>query len=69
MLMTPLSTIGAALVMTSRYASAIAGVAFCCANAIIAPFAFILDFIIPMWARAFGRKSALLITDVISWSN
>jgi hypothetical protein len=65
---TPLSTVLAVVMMTSRYSIAICAVAFWCVIAIIAPLAFLLVFIIPMWAEACWWNSALLIADPIPWS-
>jgi len=65
---TPMSTVRAALMMTSRYSSAIAAIAFWSVIAVIAPFGFLLAFIIRMWAAVFWWRSPLLIADAISWS-
>jgi len=65
---TPLSTVLAAVVMMSRYCRAISAVAFGCVMAVIVPLAFLLAFMILMWAGAFWWKSAQLVADAISWS-
>ena len=68
MLVTPLSTMRAAVMMTSRYISGIAAVAFWWVTAVIVPLAYLFVFIIRTWAGAFCWKSARLIADAISWS-
>jgi len=68
MSMTPLSTVRAALLMTSLYASAITAVAFWWVIAIIVPFVFRFTFIIRIWAGTFWWKRAVLVTNTISWS-
>ena len=65
---TPLSTVLAVVMMMSRYRRAISGVAFWCVIAVIVPLAFLLAFMILMWAGAWWWNSALLIADAISWS-
>jgi len=66
--MTPLSTVCTPLLMTSRYISSIAAVAFWWVIAMIAPFAFHFAFMIRMWAGALRWQSELLIADTISRS-
>jgi len=65
---TPLSTVLAGLMITSRYCIAICTVALLCVNAVVAPFALVPEFMILMWAGACWSKSALLIADAISGS-
>jgi len=65
---TPLSTVLAAVMMRSQYRRAISAVAFWCVIAVMVPFAFLLAFMIQMWAAASWWNSALLIADAISWS-
>jgi len=64
--MTPLSTVHTAMMMMSCYCIAISAVAFWCVIAVIVPFAFLLAFMIVIWAGACWWKSALLIADAIS---
>jgi len=66
--MTPLSTVHAAVLIMSWYCIAISAIAFWCMIAVIAPLAFLLAFMILMWAGACWWKSTLLISDTISWS-
>jgi hypothetical protein len=65
---TPLSTVLAGLMMMAQYHSAVSAVEFECVIPVITPLAFLLTFMILMWASAFWWKSALLIADAISWS-
>jgi len=67
-LMTPLSTVLAAVMMMLRYCRAISALAFWYVIVVIALLAFLLAFMIRMWAGACRWKSALLIADAISWS-
>ena len=54
--------------MMSWYHSAISAVAFWCVIPVIVPLAFLLGFMILLWAGACWLKSALLIADTICWS-
>jgi hypothetical protein len=54
--------------MMSLYRIAISAVAFWYMIAVITPFAFLLAFMILMWAGGYWWNSALLIADSISWS-
>jgi len=63
-----LSTMRAAVMMTSQYLSAIAAVAFWLVIAVIVTLEVLFGFMIRMWAGAFWWNSPLLIADAISWS-
>jgi len=65
---TPLSTDLVAVMMMSRLHRAISAVAFWCVTAVIAPLAFLLGFMILIWAGACWWESALLIAEGVSWS-
>ena len=65
---TLLSTVLAAVMMMSRYCSAISAVAVGFVNAVTPPLAFRLVFMILMWAGAFWWKCTPSIADVISGS-
>jgi len=65
---TPLLTVLAALMMMTWYQRAISAVAFWWVIAVIVPLAFLVAFMILMWAGACSWKSTLLIADAISWS-
>jgi len=65
---THFSTILTTMMIMSRYRIAISAVAFWCVIAVIAPFAFLLAFMILRWAGPCWWKSALLIANAICWS-
>lgn len=48
---------------------AVYGVGFRCMIAVIVPIAFLLVFMLLMWAESCSWKTTLLITDAISWSS
>ena len=66
--MITLSTVCAASMMTSRYSSSIAAVAFRCAIAVVVPSAFLFAHNVQMWAGACWWKSAVLTASAMSWS-
>lgn len=65
--MTALSTVRAALMTTSWYASAITAIAFWWVIAMIEPFTFFSSLIMWMLGGAFWSNWALLVADPISW--
>jgi len=61
-------TVLTAMMMTLQFLRAISAVVFCCVIAMIAPFAFFFEFIIPIRAGICYWKSALCVANAMSWS-
>jgi hypothetical protein len=64
--MTPLSTVLRAAMIMAQYPGTISTVAIWCMSGVIAPLAFLLAFMILLWAGAFWWRCGVLIAQTIS---